>query len=383
VVEGPSAGPGPNDAAGPDVHDERHELLVASLLDRRIQAAERAIAEQLLSTCAACASLHADLVALAVATRELPVAARQRDFRLTATDAARSRSIEAGDGEPHGSTSRLTGEMDVPDADHDRHDRLLIASLLDRSVDGGDRAQAESLIATCDDCATLHRDLLSLRDATKALPTPPRPRDFTISVEAAARLRRTGWRRLVAAFGSTRDAFSRPLAIGLTTLGLAGLLVSAIPGILPGATGSSAAAPTLGQAAGGAGVSSESLEGTKAAPNPSAAPSAAGPVAAALPAPSSAPSAPPEPAATSTEPAPSGEAFDTFVGAPAASAGAAAIAPEPSGSAQRDGADRAANTSIGAETTTSVDRVAVMGLAALLLAGGLGLFALRWVGRRV
>ena len=44
---------------------------------------------------------------------------------------------------------------------------------------------------------------------------------------------RGGWRRFVAAFGSPRDVFSRPLAVGLTTLGLAGLLLASAPSILP------------------------------------------------------------------------------------------------------------------------------------------------------
>ena len=36
------------------------------------------------------------------------------------------------------------------------------------------------------------------------------------------------------AIGSSRDALSRPLAIGLTTIGLAGLLVATVPGALSG-----------------------------------------------------------------------------------------------------------------------------------------------------
>jgi hypothetical protein len=93
-------------------------------------------------------------------------------------------------------------------------------------------------------------------------------------------------------------------------------------------------------------------------------------------APSAAPTAAPAPAAASAEPEPSGEAFDTFIGAPAA------IAPEPNGAAQRDGAHGTGATSIGTQATGPVDRPEVVLLAGLLLAAGLGLFALRWVARR-
>jgi hypothetical protein len=77
------------------------------------------------------------------------------------------------------------------------------------------------------------------------LPVPARTRDFTLTTSDAARLRGSRWRRLIAAIGSSRDVFSRPLAIGLTTLGVAGLLVASVP--MPfgagGATAERAAAP--------------------------------------------------------------------------------------------------------------------------------------------
>ncbi len=288
-------------------------------------------------------------------------------------------SPDRRDGEPRGAASRLTGEMQVPGADHVRHDPLLVASLLDRSTGGAERDRAEALVADCIDCAALHQDLVTLRDATRTLPTPPRPRSYTLSAEDAARLQRTGWRRLVAMFGSTRDAFSRPLAIGLTTIGLAGLLVATVPGSLSFGGESTAGVPTLGQAADGAGANSEALQGSKVAPAASAAPSAF--------AVGRAPLAPSEPttapAPASAEPAPSAESPGTFVGAPAASAGAAALAPQSFDAAQRDGADTTVAESIGEPGTAPTARLAVLVLAGLLLAAGLGLFALRWAGRRI
>ncbi|MBI3748097.1 MAG: hypothetical protein HY262_04525 [Chloroflexi bacterium] len=284
--------------------------------------------------------------------------------------------------EPHDAATRLTGEMQVPDADHRAHDPMLVAGLLDRSSAESERGRAEVLVASCSECAALHRDLVTLVEATRALPAPRRTRDFTISVQDAARLRPSGWRRVVAVFGSTRDAFSRPLAIGLTTIGLAGLLVTTVPGALPGST-STASLPTLAQPAGdaGAGANSESSGGSKEAPGASAAPSAPGPAAAALTAPSPATTDAPAPLAPSGAPEPSGESFDTYLGAPAASQGAAAMAPASSDSGERQGADRTAGTSIA--QPASFDHVATVLLAGLFLAAGIGLFVLRWAARRI
>ena len=119
-------------------------------------------------------------------------------------------------------------------SDHASHDTILVASLADHSLPAGERTAAEALVAACSQCADLHADLLALRAATRAMPTPPRPTDYTLTPRDAARLRSGGWRRFVAILGTSRDALSRPLAVGLTTLGLAGLLVATRPVLLDG-----------------------------------------------------------------------------------------------------------------------------------------------------
>jgi len=120
---------------------------------------------------------------------------------------------------------------------HATHDLVLVAEAADR---GGRLA---GLQAACPDCLALHADLVLLAAALPDAAVPARPRDFTLSAADAARLRPAGWRRWLAAIGTSRDAVSRPLAIGLTTLGLAGLLVASIPGALPGGSATSGAAP--------------------------------------------------------------------------------------------------------------------------------------------
>jgi anti-sigma factor RsiW len=120
--------------------------------------------------------------------------------------------------------------MHVPATHHD-HDPLLIAALVDGDSDAPvTDERARRLIAECADCATLHADLIALAAASRALPAPAiRTRDFRLSAADAARLRPSGWRRVIVAFGSPRDGLTRPLAAGLTTLGLAGLLIGTLP----------------------------------------------------------------------------------------------------------------------------------------------------------
>jgi hypothetical protein len=112
--------------------------------------------------------------------------------------------------------------------DHATHDPLLVAEAADR----GRSIPPE--LAACPACTALHADLVALAAALPSSAIPTRPRDFTLTPADAARLRPRGWRRLLGAIGSSRDAVTRPLAIGLTTLGLAGLLVATVPGALPG-----------------------------------------------------------------------------------------------------------------------------------------------------
>lgn len=120
------------------------------------------------------------------------------------------------------------------------------------ALDAGDLAgaellAAESLAASCAGCAALVHDLAAIRGAMTALPVPLRRRDYRLTAEDAARLRPSGWRRLLewlAAPGST----VRPLATGLATLGVVGLLLtSGLPGLLSG-FGGGASSPLMAPA---------------------------------------------------------------------------------------------------------------------------------------
>jgi hypothetical protein len=125
---------------------------------------------------------------------------------------------------------------------HDQHDQLLVVSLAAGDLTGADRDRATAQIAECADCARLNDDLLAIARATAALPAAVRPRDFQLSPEQAARLRPAGWRRFVAAFAQPRLAMTRQLGVGLTTLGIAGLMLSVLGSVNLG-VGMGAAAP--------------------------------------------------------------------------------------------------------------------------------------------
>jgi anti-sigma factor RsiW len=263
---------------------------MAALLDADLTAAERIAAQSRIAACRACAALYADLLALSTATAALPAPARPRDFRLDAADAARLTGTTARlaptttrpVAEPVAATARLAGVMTDPRTTgaHASHDTILVASLADHSLPASERAAAEALIANCRSCATLHDELMALRAATRAMPTPPRPRDFTLTPEDAIRLRPGGWRRFVAILGSSRDALSRPLAAGLTTIGLAGLLVAAIPSVIPGSAASAprSAVPAVGAPVTGAAQGAAQGDAAASGPPTDVSAEAAGPI---------------------------------------------------------------------------------------------------------
>jgi len=168
--------------------------------------------------------------------------------------------------------------MDAHPPVHDRHDLMLVAALAAGDASGREREDAEALVVSCADCALLLADLQAIGTATAALPPVPRTRDFRLTDADAARLRPSGWRRAVAWFrggGSAagRGGALRPLAVGLTTLGIVGLVFSATP--LAGGLGSTASAPqALSESANGR--NAQVVSG--AADAASAAPPALGPV---------------------------------------------------------------------------------------------------------
>ena len=234
---------------------------------------------------------------------------------------------------------------------HPDHDLLLIAGHAADDLVEPERTRAQVLLDTCESCTDLHRDLIAIAAATRSLPDlATAPRDFRLTLEQAAGLRRTGWLRTILAPFSGAKSAARPVAAAFTTLGIAGLLVATM---LPGLAGSAAslAAPERGQTTTGAGAT--------AAPAPVTG------------------GGQPVPAATAVAP------DDTFGNKDATSA---TTAPE---IANIDAASGAPNGPTSGPVDSSDQRVSmtppnplVIGSLALL-AAGLLLFGLRFAGRRL
>jgi hypothetical protein len=137
--------------------------------------------------------------------------------------------------------------------DHAAHDPLLVAAHAAGDASGADLARAAALVASCPDCARLHRDLRALPGALASAPAPARPHDFRLTAEQAEALRRpSGWRRLLAPLSGARSS-AGPLAASLAALGIAGVLLGG--GLSLGLGGSATSAPAPQAAAAGSAAS--------------------------------------------------------------------------------------------------------------------------------
>ena len=162
----------------------------------------------------------------------------------------------------------------VDPTSHDSHDRLLVAALAAGDLAATDRDRAAALTRSCPDCLALHDDLRAIARAVATVPPPfaPSPRDFRLTFSDAARLRSAGWRRIVAAFRDRRSAVTRPLGLGLATLGLVGLIFG---NVQLGAVGSGGTMLSTAGSPRAAGSGSSPAEaGTKGAVTDVAAPAA-------------------------------------------------------------------------------------------------------------
>jgi hypothetical protein len=142
--------------------------------------------------------------------------------------------------------------FDRPEAPHGTHDLLLIAAFAANDLEAADVGRAEALVAGCSECAALAADLRLLTTASAALPAPAqRRRDYRLTPADAERLRPHGLRRVVGVFAGQHVQLARPLATGLTMLGIVGILLSSGPAFLGGGTGAPAggSSPTQQEAA--------------------------------------------------------------------------------------------------------------------------------------
>jgi hypothetical protein len=116
--------------------------------------------------------------------------------------------------------------------EHDRHDLELIARAAAGDAAAIDAARAAALVASCVDCLRLDLDLRAIAVASRTLAASPRPvvapRDFRLSADDAAQLRRRGpfgW--LAGTWRRSEVAWTR-LGRGLVAVGVAGLLLATV-----------------------------------------------------------------------------------------------------------------------------------------------------------
>ncbi len=138
---------------------------------------------------------------------------------------------------------------------HASHDLFVIAAAADRDADPTARAVAEAQARDCAECASLLADLQAISTGLATLPRElPAPRDFRLTPDRAASLRRRGWRTSLD--GLFRSPSLRPFGNALATIGFAGLLLTVgLPAVLGGFGGGAASAPAIlsngGQSTGG------------------------------------------------------------------------------------------------------------------------------------
>ena len=259
------------------------------------------------------------------------------------------------------------------------HDETLIARLAADDLSEREAVDAHQLVVSCPACAELHADLRSIMAATAHLPVPKRTRDFQLTDADAARLRGTGWRRLLGRLGEPRLAFTRPLATGLVTLGIAGLVLVAAPSFLTSFAGHSATSAPL-SAAGAGSTEASGQPSTDYATKSSAGPSIGIVSGSASFAPATAatqgPQAARSPAATSVVPPPAPSAAASALPSDT-SLGAASAAP-PTDQLPPDNVPGAKIVDVNASSGPSPLAV----ISIVLLVVGTVLFLLRWVARR-
>ncbi|HEX8025776.1 MAG TPA: hypothetical protein VF484_06205 [Candidatus Limnocylindrales bacterium] len=154
---------------------------------------------------------------------------------------------------------------------HASHDLFVIAAAADRDADAATRAAADRQMRYCGECTALFADLHAILTGLATMPRElPAHRDFRLSPERAAQLRRGGLRRVL--HGFRLGPSLRPMGTALATLGFAGLVLTVgLPMLTGGFGASSGAAPIRVLSTVGSAVGTQSIPGAAEAPGPTAA----------------------------------------------------------------------------------------------------------------
>jgi hypothetical protein len=112
-------------------------------------------------------------------------------------------------------------------SEHRRHDRLLVTRFAMDDAYPSERAEAQALLESCVDCASLAADIRLVATSVSRLPLPARPRDFSITAEQAERLRGSRLTRWLRSLGTPGWAALRPVAGVALSIGLVMAVVGA------------------------------------------------------------------------------------------------------------------------------------------------------------
>ncbi len=265
---------------------------------------------------------------------------------------------------------------------HSDHDALLVARFAAGDVTPAEAELARRLLATCPDCRLLASDLRAIARATADLPAPTRTRDFRLSPELAARLRRSGWRGWFRRLGDVgggsagRLVVAQRLAGAVVAIGLV-MALATWPAGIPGLSSGPMALQSNGQIPAGAPVASAAASAVTLAV-PSAAPAPTASAAAQVEAPAFGAARSGRGATAAPRSGNAGPAASSPIGAPSPLAAMAARPSAPAGSNVVSGRVPPAS---GAPSATGASIEAWQ--AWLLLAGaGLVAFAAIFLARR-
>jgi hypothetical protein len=125
-------------------------------------------------------------------------------------------------------------------AEHNRHDRLLVARFAAGDLEGNLQHEAQDLVRRCSECAALAADITAISKAVAKLPSAPRTKDFRLTADQADHLRGSRIDRWLRTITGAGWATVRPVAAVALSVGLVMSAVGALPLLSAGA----AASPT-------------------------------------------------------------------------------------------------------------------------------------------
>ena len=120
-------------------------------------------------------------------------------------------------------------------AEHNRHDRLLVARFAAGDLEGNLQHEGQELVRRCSECAALAADITAISKSVAKMPAPRRTKDFRLTTEQADHLRGSRFDRWLRTITGSGWATVRPVAAVALSVGLVMSTVGALPLLSAGA----------------------------------------------------------------------------------------------------------------------------------------------------